>query len=408
MFSSRQRRLLLSITILISLFLVLIHGQYQNETSQRERELVVVVPTTLSTYNGIISGNVPQTGTSMAWSISPPTQPPISSITLTFQVLNINSAQLFISDSAGNTIFNCVECGSQIPPSITTSVQAIVITLQGVAGSNFIPSQLSLQYLAVPSQIVPNTQWNRTFTTNYKNGYGHFTPSLVTGYLLGGSKQQWLIQLGNNVPIYMSLSNFVFGTDNTKSRLQIFDNTVGGMKLFDGRVTTDAPLYWIQSTTGIALIILTSPVGYDQQINFEMTYWADVSLFQCGSILNPDVLIGTSGVVTDGSSTSGMRVSQSCGWLIRPSTLGTVTLFLDRVAIKTGGSVIVYDNHYGNGTVLWSETVVTTVDTYLSFITPPPLTSTGNALYVVYTSNAYPSPLLFRGFHGTYRSNYMG
>ena len=135
-----------------------------------------------------------------------------------------------------------------------------------------------------------------------------------------------------------------------------------------------------------------------------------MSLFQCGSILNPDVLIGPSAVITDGSatSTSGMRVSQSCGWLIKPSTPGTVTLFLDRVAIKTGGSVVVYDNHFGNGTVLWSGTIVTPVDTYLSFITPPPLTSTGNSLFVVYTSNSYPSPALFRGFHGTYQTNYMG
>ena len=405
----RQRLLLWSTTI-SCLILVLIHGQYQNETLILQRTLVVVTPTTLSTYNGIISGVVPQTGTSMAWTISPPTQPSISSITLTFLVLNMNSAQLFVSDSSGNTIFNCVQCGSQIPPSITTSAQGILITLQGIAGSNFIPSQLSLQYLAVPSQIVPSTQWNRTFTTNYKNGYGHITPALVNGYLLGGSKQQWSIELGNNVPIYMSLSNFVFGTDNTKSRLQIYDNVVGGMKLFDGKVTTDAPFYWLQSTTGTVFVILTSPTGYDQQISFELTYWADVSLFQCGSILNPDVLIGPSAVITDGSatSTSGMRVSQSCGWLIKPSTPGTVTLFLDRVAIKTGGSVVVYDNHFGNGTVLWSGTIVTPVDTYLSFITPPPLTSTGNSLFVVYTSNSYPSPALFRGFHGTYQTNYMG
>ena len=395
-------------TTVICLFLVLIHGQHQNETLILQRDLATITPTILSSYNGIISGVVSQIGTSMAWTISPPTQPSISVITLTFQVLNMNSAQLFVSDSAGNTLFNCVQCGSQIPPSIITSSQGILITLQGIAGSNFIPSQLSLQYLAVPSQLVPSTQWNRTFTTNYKNGYGHITPVLVAGYLLGGSKQQWLIQLGNNVPIYMSLSNFMFGTDNTKSRLQIFDSTVGGTKLFDGKVTTDAPSYWLLSTTGTALIILTSPTGYDQQITFQITYWADVSLFQCGSLLNPDVMIDGSSVVTDGSATSGMRVSQSCGWLIKPSIPGTITLFLDRVAIKTGGSVIVYDNRIANGTVLWSGTVVTTVDTYLSFITPPPLTSTGNAMFVVYTSNSYPSPALFRGFRGTYRTNYMG
>jgi hypothetical protein len=137
-------------------------------------------------------------------------------------------------------------------------------------------------------------------------------------------------------------------------------------------------------------------------------------LYNCGSVAAPDVLVDPSMVITDGSATSGMRTAQSCSWLIQPpapvgaTAPNTVSLILDRVSLKTGGRVTVFDNNQPNGTVLWDANVDTYANSYLSYIPPPPLTSSGGALYVVYTSNAFPSPPTFTGFRGTYLTNYAG
>lgn len=395
------------LSFISSWFLLLLHiGFGQRNITKQTRKLIYVAPTVLNSYYGTITGTITSPLQALAWSLQPPTQPPISSISFALQVLSIGSAQMYIDDAQGYELFSCVACGSIIPPSVKTSTSSIEIKIQGVQGANFVASQFTLQYLAVPSAKVPEIQWNRTFAINLKHGYGHISPVLMGGYLPGGSKQQWLIQSGTS--IQMSLAQFSFGS-SCQSRLSIYRSAAPASAnlLFDGCVTSQAPSYWIRSPTGVALVVLTSPAEVDQKLTFQLTYLSDVSLYRCGSMEALDTLVDNSMMITDGSANAGMRTSQACSWLIQPTTGGTVTLFLDRVSLKIGGSVVVYDNNRGNGTVLWNGNVDTVVNSFLSIIPPPPLTSTGNALYVVYISNVYPSST-FKGFKGTYQSNYIG
>jgi hypothetical protein len=76
------------------------------------------------------------------------------------------------------------------------------------------------------------------------------------------------------------------------------------------------------------------------------------------------------------------------------------------VSLKIGSSVIVYDNNVASGTILYNGVISTNAFTN-QLITPPPLTSTGRSLYVVFFSNNFVGQS-FKGFRGQYQSNSIG
>jgi hypothetical protein len=125
----------------------------------------------------------------------------------------------------------------------------------------------------------------------------------------------------------------------------------------------------------------------------------NIRLYHCGSATTPDILESNSMTIVDGSkSTNLMRRGESCEWLISPIAGRSVTLLMNWVSLKPGASVVVYDNDEENGVVLWdSSGTFTTV--------PPPLTSSGNNLYVVYSGNSLLATNYF-GFNGDYYSRH--
>ena len=103
--------------------------------------------------------------------------------------------------------------------------------------------------------------------------------------------------------------------------------------------------------------------------------------------------------IVDGSkSTNLMRRGEACEWLITPVAGSSVTLLMSWVSLKPGASLVLYDNNEESGVVLWDSTgTFTTV--------PPPLTSSGDSLYLVYTGNSLLATDYF-GFSGDYYSRH--
>lgn len=122
-------------------------------------------------------------------------------------------------------------------------------------------------------------------------------------------------------------------------------------------------------------------------------------LYHCGSATSPDILESNSMTIVDGSkSTNLMRRGEACEWLITPLAESSITLLMHWVSLKPGASVVVYDNNEEGGVVLWDSTET-------SITVPPPLTSSGNSLYVVYTGNSQLASNFF-GFQGDYYSRH--
>lgn len=238
-------------------------------------------------------------------------------------------------------------------------------------------------------------------------GYAHISPVLGPNTLPAGAIQEWIIQSPASLPITFSFASFNFGPI-CSSRLTIFNNfpSSTGKVIFSGCKSSDFPSRWIYSQTGRALVVLQGG-AVATKVSFALTYFANAELYKCGSFLSPDALLDNSMIITDGSLISNnMRQGAQCSWIITPQataspSTATVTLVMLWVSLKNGGNVIVYDGSSASGNVLWNSGSGPTT------ITPPPLTTSGSAMFIVYTSNGL-SASGYTGFRGQYYSNFQG
>lgn len=371
--------------MLIKSLTVLLHG------------LLLVIVHSIQTFtaqSGTVGPSMPVTSsTSSTIILIQPANPSSQSIQFVFQSMNVGYAQLKIYDSnaasSGNVLFNCVSCGNIIPPAFFSSTGSVYVSFVGNSGSPFVTSTFSLQYFNQPSSS--NPQLNN-ITTNLNAGYGKISPQYFNNVIAAKSVQRWVIQTPGQNAITFSFSSFNMGT-SCSSQIQIFnDITASGQLIYSGCQNSDQPQYWFYSNTGKALVVLTTSSAASSAA-FVLTYIANAELWGCGAFLQPDNLKDDSMILTDGSSIQNyMRRGQQCQWLINPSNAGTVTLVLWWVSLKAGGSIIVYDGATANGNQLWNVAGP-------SFVTPPPLISSGASMTVVFTSNTYVSDGYY-GFRG--------
>ena len=361
---------------------------------------------TLNNHYGTISFSISNSGERLkgdVWYLQP-LSPVADTIEFTFQSMSINNLELRILEYiSGTAVYTCISCSSNvdstIPPTFYSTTGYVIIRAQGVDAQNFQTSEFTLQYLASTEVAVSATN----DTTIYLNmGYNHISPNLLTnGYLPKLSSQQWVIDQASK--LLLSFSNFQFPALCGSVQLTILDDTtsVGANTIYYACKDTDSPDGWIFSSSGKALIILENPTTADVAVDFEITYYSDTSLYSCGSLDAVEVMKDSTMLITDGSkSTNDMRKGVACKWKLQPENAGsTVTLFMNYVSMKPSGSVIVYDGTV-NGDILWNCLGPTSV-------IPPPMTSTGNSLYIVYESNTV-NPTGYKGFLGEYQANYDG
>lgn len=233
-------------------------------------------------------------------------------------------------------------------------------------------------------------------------GSGSIFPYTVNGQLPANYRQQWVIRQPPGTQIIFSFGKFSFGSD-CSAQLQLFDGVNAGSRvlIYKGCTNADVPLGWLYSGTGSALVVLTSSGQGPASVDFQLNYFVDVDLFRCGSFVQPAVLADDSTIIADGSqSTNVMMRSINCAWQISSAKNVPVSLIMNRVSLKFGSSVVVYDGTSSRGTVLWSANGAT-------LVVPPVITSTGNSLFIQYRSDTTVSVRYF-GFEGDYASSYLG
>eukprot|EP01041_Mallomonas_annulata_P004375 gene4376-8716_t len=334
-----------------------------------------------------------------SWIINSPYD--ISSVLLVFSSINIQSAQIQIYDSSvgpsGIPLFSCTTCGSLLPPPITSKSGSVVVFIGGVQGTSFTQSTFQLQYICKFNKLIPEVLSIASYVLNLNMPFAKIEPILVNGVLPANLKTTWTINIPNVNQIIISISNFNFG-NICSARLSIYNglsDTLGSL-LYSGCTQSDRlSSSWLYATSGQALVVLQAGTRH-QNISFAVTYTSDADMYRCGSLVQPNLFQDDSMVFTDGSkSTSEMRRTESCSWLIAPAAGGPVTLLMKWVSLKYGSSVIVYDGvSAASGRLLWNGVGPTTT-------TPPPLTSTRGYLFIVYNSNNFLSTG-FLGFRGEY------
>jgi hypothetical protein len=221
------------------------------------------------------------------------------------------------------------------------------------------------------------------------------------------------LSVNSNKLITFSFQSYNFGAICI-AKLVIYTSK-GGTKLFEGCKDNDFFQQWIYSKTGTFYIELENTSGSDDTtVDFDLSYYMDKDLYYCGSLNIPDLLTGSSMIITDGSPSNGkMRSEQKlvvrpCTWTITPEIPGTVTLFFNWVSLMQGSIVTVYDGYNEQATLLWDSRLSSSnAATTSTLVTPPPLTSTGNSMFIKYGTQGGSSDG-YLGFNGAFISNRVG
>jgi hypothetical protein len=358
---------------------------------------IYVSPILVTDVVGKISSVITTPTGSFEWLIQPNVQ--LDCVVFVFNSISINTAQLTIYDTTiESPLFSCAACGLLLPPVFTSKTGAVRVKFQGVSGTSFTSSSFTLQYVGQVSNGETFRSEYFNFKLNLFMGYGQLQPPLVGGQVLPKfANMSWLIRV-NAPTITFSISKFDFPV-NTNATLMIYDgiSTLQPI-LFNGKTASQPPDYWLSTSSSMALIVLSN-TGNDALIQLQVDFIADMELYRCGSLGIPDTLVSNSMRIVDGSKSSNfLRRGANCEWLITPIKKGPINLLLRWVSLRPGAIVTVYDSPDKSGYVLWNS-----VNSFA--IVPPPILSTGNSLYITYTSNTLLASS-FLGFQGDYYTAY--
>jgi hypothetical protein len=294
-----------------------------------------------------------------------------------------------------------------------------IITVTGVIAVSFTVSTFRLSYAG---EMLNPSDAEATYSdvsVIYNMAYGKIFPITTRGLLPALSKTQWILNTGSP-RVMFALDNYGINASFCDPVLTIYDGTTtSSTVIFRSRTCDRFPSSWLFSSSSRVLIVLENGprVG---TANFEVLYYGDTDLFNCGSLYLPDILTANTMIITDGSPSSvAMRRFQACSWLITSGASDPVndnyyptsytlpvlptdrtdtklTLLFPWVNMKFGSRVLVYDGEDDSGVMLWDSLM-----SGPTTVVPPPLRSTGRSLYVTYSSNSFLS-LGFRGFQGEY------
>lgn len=192
------------------------------------------------------------------------------------------SAQLQMYDEGiSSPFFNCVACGSIVPPVFYSSTGVVTVQVNGVGGAGFTQSSFELQYIGRISDphdedIIQN-QTNFELVLNMP--YGHIRPVLMGGkYLAGLTEQTWVISVNApRIQFYLGFLNFEADSDgNCAATLFIYDGlTTSSTILFSGCNGLSDSEEFIYASSGNAMVVLRSSTSAIAEVDFLLDYIAD-------------------------------------------------------------------------------------------------------------------------------------
>lgn len=346
---------------------------------------------------GVLSYTLSHYNDSLKWIISAPLIYGVIRVEIVFQSINIDMAELVIYEkSTQNQLFYCNACGNLLPPPLFSSTSEVVIFISGYlsTANYFQSSSFSLQYVSQSSIEVKELN---IVKLDLLMGTATIKPMLINDkFVVANSSQIWNISVAKNLLLTFSFSSLLFQYPCSTS-LSIFDNfndltspifSLNCSMLSNISYVTKK---WFYSTTGSAYVLLQNDLLHSF-IDFELTYFSDLNLFQCGSIMYPRIMRDQSFILTDGSSSSSsIKRNMRCSWLIdpiAPLSNRTITVFVSRLSLRPGATISVYDGSTSSfNSLLWTSS---------DCIYPPPIISQSTSMLVTF----YSADIVFDNFHG--------
>lgn len=367
------------------------------------------VVTVVDSFDAVIdsfNASIEADSQALTWTIQPSLD--VNAIQIIFTRFDIGNAELRLYDcDADKQIMNCIQCDDPQPPPFLVNSGCVYITIRGITARSFLPSYISVTYIGQLVSVSDATVAVTSYSVLLESGIGKLWPTVIGGTtFLGGSTQEWRISSPSHKTLTLSLASFSFpDSNNCDAVLKIYD---GASLIYSGCKQDDMMNKWLFAASGEARVILTSPTN--AELNFLLTWYSDSDVFHCGSVEEPNVNLGQSMIITDGTAISNsMRASAGpCSWVLKPTTsqessrsAGTVTLIFTEVhllMLNNNPPVVVRDTD--GSTVLWSVKSGDVTD-----VIPPPLVSSGDTMYVSYSSDPSSAVANYHGFTGSYYGN---
>jgi|GEM_PF-526105 len=225
--------------------------------------------------------------------------------------------------------------------------------------------------------------------TTYTANNGNFTDGSPNGQnYLDNTDCNWLIQPATpNVAV--SLQFFQFNTESINDTVTVYD----------GATTSDPILATISGNSPTITTLLSSGgnmlVTFKTNASTTATGWrASYNTQQIPACNGTTTLTGVSGTFDDGTAAaSNYAPNLNCSWLVQPAAATLITLNFNRFDTQNNGDFVsVYDG---------SNNSAALIGTYSGNTIPAVINSSGNSLFVEFTSNGF---LELTGWEASYVS----
>ncbi|KAJ1459599.1 hypothetical protein M885DRAFT_613207 [Pelagophyceae sp. CCMP2097] len=324
------------------------------------------------------------------------------------------------SSATAKLLWDCIGCSDVAPPPLEASGNALFIAYESDTNSAYYQDPNN------PIEQLEWTGWHASYWTDGFSGARGVGSSEVL--LLAGSADSVRAPFdGSTAGSYargldytwvvsppMAAESNVLRLAFSRLSLRCGDllrvSSASGalLKTYDC-AASDPPAAWVVASAAGLVVHLTTttdakakPAGHAGAF-LDFAYFSDAEKYKCGHVREPGLLALGSFVFSDGSAPSdNMGANADCAWLLAPTPASgavlveSVTLVLTRVDLS-GGVLEVRDGSTATAPLLWRCDGCQLV--------PPPIASSGAALYVRLTSSSAGSDF-GTGFDARYYSSF--
>ena len=346
--------------------------------------------------DGSKSNKLMRRGESCEWHIMPLSE---SRITLLMNWVSLKPGARVVvydnSEDSGVVLWDSAGTFTTVPPPLTSSRNSLYVVYTG-------NSQLATGYFGFNGDYYSRRAdsagiGSKQELYSMSSAIGISLPDMETGKYRVSSSYSFLLKpLQSTGSLYVVIN--VLNISDCDDSIRVYDGTSNTSPLLQTLCGSSAPIKWIEATSGSALLEFSSDSDQERSGQFDFSFFSDGTNYHCGFPTNPAVLISQSMTLTDGSSsTESLYGSQYCEWVIEPDNSHGLVLYFERLDLRGGGALKVYDGDGVDAPKLLDISSVAAIPVMISSIL-------SNKMKIVYSSASQPegSQPAGMGFSATY------
>lgn len=332
----------------------------------------------MTLVDGSKSTNLMRRGESCEWLITPFAG---SSVTLLMNWVSLKpGASVVVYDNneeSGVVLWDSAGSFTTIPPPLTSSGNSLYVVYTG-------NSLLATDYFGFNGDYYSRHEESKgTGSTrelySMSTAIGVTLPDMVSGKYRQNLSYSFLLNpLSATGTVYIIINNL--NISDCDDSIKVYDGMTNTAPLLSTLCGDITPLQWIPATSGAALLEFNTDSDQNRMGNFDFSFFSDGSNYHCGFPTNPAVLVSSSMILTDGSSsTESLYSEQYCEWIIEPADSYGLVLYFERLDLSSGGSLKVFDGVEANAPLLMDISSVDAIPVSVS-------STLSNKMKLIYSS----------------------